>query len=102
MKRFHHFIALAMTLALAACSTPPEIPYDHATSAVHTIGLVTPGFPSGPTVFLASDVGQSFGLVGGLIDASMQSNRETRFTAILASQQFVASDQFSIQLTDAL
>jgi hypothetical protein len=94
--------AIAATFALAACSTVPELPFDHATSGVKTIGLLTPGFPSGPTVYLASDVGQSFGLVGGLIDAGIQSDRESKFSAILARQQFVPAGQFYQDLSEAL
>jgi hypothetical protein len=92
----------AATLFLAACSTVPEVPYDRTASAVHKIGLVTPSFPTDARVVLASDVGQSFGLVGALVDASLQSKRESTFKTLMATQSFVAQDRFVGALEDAL
>jgi len=93
--RFYRIWApLALALSLAACASTPEIPYDHTAAGVHTIGVLTPGFPSGATVFLASDVGQSFGLIGAAIDAGIQANRESRLGDALTSQRFVASATF--------
>ena len=90
----------AFTLLVAACA-PPKVPYDRA-DGVKTIGVVTPRFPDGPVVFLASSVGQSFGLIGALIDAGMQADRETKFKAVLDDQKFAASDVFIQALTTEL
>ena len=90
---FRLLIAGALALGLSACSTP-EIPFDKTSAGIQRIGLLTPGFPSGPSVILASDPGQSFGLVGALVDAGLQSNRDSRFKAILISNGFEASDDF--------
>ena len=87
---------------LSACATTPEIPFVQTADNIHTIGLTTPGFPDGASVVLASDMGQSFGLIGALVDASMQSNRDSTFKDIVTKQNFVASDQFSQDLTAAL
>ncbi len=67
----------ALAAMLCACATQPEIPFDK-TQASHlkTIGIVTPSMPDKPTVWLASDVGQSFGLIGALVDAGIQAHRD--------------------------
>jgi len=89
-------------LTLAGCAGKPEIPYDHsAESGLKTIGLVTP-YSRGPTIVLASTVGQSFGLIGALIDAGMTEHRNTEFTGLMQSQNFVADDYFITCLTDDL
>lgn len=55
-----------------------------------------------PTVWLASDVGQSFGLVGALIDAGMQESREDKMWAMLAGQKMYPRDQFMSALRQSL
>jgi hypothetical protein len=93
---------LAVAIFLAGCAAP-EIPYDRASAGgVRTIGIVTPSFPTDPVVVLASSVGQSFGLVGALVDAGMQSNREAQFRTILQRENFSARDCFIESLTARL
>jgi hypothetical protein len=93
-------VALA---SLAACATPPEIPYDRAAALDNkTIGLLTPGWPSGPTSFLASTPGRSFGLLGALIDASLQSNRDSDLKKILQDRSLDVHAHFTEQLTGNL
>lgn len=48
---------------------------------------------------LASTVGQSFGLIGALIDAGMTERRNTEFTGLMESQNFEAVDFFVACLT---
>jgi hypothetical protein len=96
-------VALAALLTVAACASQPEIPYDRTAAPNNkTIGLLTPGWPSGPTAFLASSPGQSFGLVGALIDAGIQSGRETDLKQILDSQKVDANADFVTTLTSNL
>jgi hypothetical protein len=95
-------VLVAATFMLAACATP-EIPYDKTVAAqVKTIGIVTPHFPDGPSVVLASSVGQSFGLIGALIDAGMRANRESQFKTLLLSQNYSIPDAFIKSLSDGL
>jgi hypothetical protein len=90
---FRPLVLGALALGLLACSTR-EIPFDKTSAGVQRIGLLTPGFPSGPSVVVASDPGQSFGLVGALVDAGLQSNRDGRFKAILVKNSFVPPNNF--------
>jgi len=95
-------ISVAGALILAGCAGTPEIPYDHsASSQIKSIAIVTP-YSNGPTIVLTSSVGQSFGLVGALIDASMTSDRNSKFTAMMQSQNFTADAYFVSCLTDSL
>ncbi len=87
-------VFFAAVLAVGGCAAP-EIPFDRTSSPdIKTIGVITPAFPSGPTVALASSVGQSFGLIGALIDAGMQGNRETQFGQVIVGHNFAALDTF--------
>jgi hypothetical protein len=93
----------ALGVALSGCAGVPEIPLDKATaSQVKTIGLVTPRFPSGPDVILASSVGQSFGLIGALVDAGLKASRDSQFQSLLTAQNFSEPDIFTKQLSDGL
>lgn len=93
----------AIGVALAGCAGTPEIPLDKVTaSQVKTIGLVTPRFPSGPDVILASSVGQSFGLIGALVDAGLKASRDSQFQSLLHTQNFSVPDIFTKELADGL
>ncbi len=70
---------IAVGVVLCSCASQPEIPFDKSQANIKTIGVLTPSMPERPTIWLASDVGQSFGLIGALVDAGMQSNRDTAF-----------------------
>jgi hypothetical protein len=93
---------VAMAIWLAGCATP-GIPFDRASAGgIKTVGIVTPSFPDDAEVVLASTVGQSFGLIGGLIDAGMQANRDSKFNAALRVRNFAARDAFVAALTEKL
>lgn len=82
-------------LSVAACASQPEIPYDRSAAQNNkTIGLLTPGWSSGPSSVLASDVGKSLGLIGALVDASMQSSRENELKQILVSKNVDVNSKF--------
>jgi hypothetical protein len=93
--------AMAAVLTLAACAGT-EIPFDRSTAGVRTIGVLTPDIPEKPSVILASDVGQSFGLVGALVDVGMQLKRDDKLNAILIGHQFIAGATLGNDLVAAL
>lgn len=95
------FALVAVLVLLVAACAPPKVPYDRS-DTIRTIGVVTPRFPDGPVVFLASNVGQHFGLIGGLIEAGMQADREAKFKTVLDQRQFSAPDAFLQTLTTEL
>ena len=92
-------LAFAALSFLAACASKPVVPFDRSASGeMKTIGLMSPATPSGPSAVLASSVGQSFGLVGALIDAGIQANRESKLSSLLSGYNFSARDR----LTDGI
>jgi hypothetical protein len=85
-RNFVRFLAVLPLAALAACASNIEIPFDHsANTNIKTIGILTPHMDSRPQMVLASDIGQSFGLIGALVDVSMAEARNNKFEAILTA-----------------
>lgn len=83
LKAIFVFFSLAL---LAACAAKP-VPFDRtAATSLKDIGVVSPRFPDGPSVILATNVGMSFGLIGALVEAGMQSSRDSRFKAAIEKE----------------
>jgi hypothetical protein len=102
MNRLMRGAALGLSLFLAACAGQQEIPFDRTSDNIKTIGLLHPDMPGQPTIWLASDVGQSFGLVGALIDLSIQADRDKRYMAAIQSQNYQPVDAFTQELVAAI
>lgn len=103
MSRLLLSLLVPLFAALAGCSTLPEIPYDRMTAGeIRSIGIVSPKFPNEASVILATSVGQSFGLVGAVIDAGLQEGRESSFKKMVDTQNFAAQNAFMQQLTAML
>lgn len=103
MRRIMLSLLVPLFAVLAGCSTLPEIPYDRMTAGeIKSIGIVTPKFPNEASMILATSVGQSFGLVGALVDAGLQEGRESSFKKMVTAQNFVAHDAFMQHLSAAL
>jgi hypothetical protein len=87
MRIFRAIFAIASLVLLAACAATP-VPFDRAAASnLKDIGVVSPRFPEGPNVVLASNVGMSFGLIGALVEAGMQSSRDARFKAAIEKER---------------
>jgi hypothetical protein len=99
-------VAAMMLIAFATlggCAKTPEIPFDHtAAPEIQKIGVITPQMPKDAAVILATSVGQHFGIIGALVDASLRSNRESKVKIILSDQGFVAADILAKSLNDRL
>jgi hypothetical protein len=103
MRMFLRGAAIVVSLVLAGCAGQPEIPFDKTSAgSVQTIGVLTPDMPEKPTVWLAGDVGQSFGLVGALVDVSMQSNRDSKMWAAMVQSGYVPRDAFLAAVESSL
>lgn len=101
MRKLNYLPLIALGVAVSGCATP-EIPYDRSAENVKAIGLLPPGFPEKPTVVLASTVGQSFGLVGALVDASLEANRDSKFNGLIEQAKYSERDTFINNVTAAL
>jgi hypothetical protein len=93
-----------LIVAVAGCAKKYEsVPFAQPQAgAVQRIAIVTPSMPSGPTAWLATTVGQSFGLLGALIDAGMQASRNDSLEDLLAGQSFQAQESLIAELTSSL
>ena len=79
-------LAMLSLAALGGCVSNVEIPFDHGANAdIKHIGILTPHVDDHPQMVLASDIGQSFGLIGALVDVSLQEKRDKTFAAILST-----------------
>jgi hypothetical protein len=107
MGNFRILFAMAAVAMTAACTSHPEIPYDHASAGdIKTIGVLTPSIPKEAAVVLATSVGKNLpgvlGIVGVLVDGGMQSAREGHFNELLQQQHFTAQDAVLKSLTKEL
>jgi hypothetical protein len=94
---------VAGLLLLAGCASIPEVPYDRSASKdVHTIGVLTEGYPTGPSAILAANLGASFGLIGGITESIMRSNRESSLKDIFTTEHFNVESEFDAALIGAL
>jgi hypothetical protein len=94
MSRYLRGATMCAALFLAACAGQQELPYDNAGPAIKTIGLMDPTMDDKPTIHLASSVGQSFGLVGALIDNGLETNRDDAFYSWMQAQNYSAKAAF--------
>ncbi len=94
------FIAAAgLCLALAACATPyTPTPFDRETAAVESIAVLDDTLPERPNVTQVASAGSSFGLIGALIDAGVDANREGRFKEMLEENGFEPTPVFEAAL----
>ncbi len=100
-RRFPLWGALLGVLLLVGCQSYKSVPFERS-AEIRRIGLPTPAAPDRPEAMLASSVGQSFGLVGALIDAGMASERASSLDRILAAEGFEAQEEMSRALVAAL
>jgi hypothetical protein len=103
MKTHSLIGALLVGFLISGCAGLPEIPYDRMSAGqIRNVGILTPSMPKDASVILASSVGQSFGLVGAIVDAELQANRERHFKTIVTQQKFSIQDTFLDRLKEQL
>ena len=96
------FVLLIAVALLNGCATKPEIPFDKGANNIKTIGILTPSEPDHGSVVLASSVGQSFGIIGALVDTGMRMSRESKFNTLLGQESFIFQDELLKSLSDKL
>ena len=95
-------LCTALLLAMAGCAQN-EVAFDASQAgSIKTIAVITPEVASIPAVMLASSVGQSFGIIGALVDAGMAAHRESGMARLLSDQRFAAGDAMTQELYTAI
>lgn len=91
---------LAVLIAsLTGCATYNTVPYmGQQVEKIHSVGLVSVDTPPGFTVSVRAPVANSFGLIGGLIEAGVTSNKSNEFTKAIKSLHY----SLKTQITQAL
>ncbi len=90
-------LILLLLPTLAGCA--PRVALDRGQAErVRTIGLVEPAMPEGPSAPIILAPGIYFGLVGGLIEAAMQEERDQRIRAAIAARGFEVRARFAAHL----
>lgn len=94
-------LASVLAFLVSAC-TNVSLPYDRSTAETKSIAVVTPAQPGEASAILATSVGQSFGLIGALIDAGLTSSRNAKLRTLLSQQHFTAAAYLQEDVTKAL
>lgn len=97
------FLVVGLFVFLAGCATYKSVPFEQSPAhPIETIGLLSPSLPNEPTAFLATTVGQSFGIIGAIVDAGMASSRASSLNSVLTSNKFYIRQEVEGSLTSAL
>lgn len=78
MQYFRLIFVLLAAGQLSACATQ-SIPFDRQAANINSIDVLEPALPERAVMYQAATAGASFGLVGALIDASIQASRGDKF-----------------------
>jgi len=95
-------IAFAVCLGFVTTGCVTAVPYDRTSANVTRVALVSPQLPDEASVQLQSTVGMSFGLVGALIDAGLQENRDNASNEMLDAHEFDAREVFMDRVAEQL
>lgn len=94
---------VAALAALAACSTFPTQEYNKdANAAVHVIAIAPIGMPDEPQVTIVNAVGNSFGLIGALVEASRASNASKEAATALQTGNFAYKTYLPVEIDNGL
>jgi hypothetical protein len=96
-------LVAAMAMTLAACASPyVATPYDRASSSVQSIALIDDSVPEKAIAYEVASVGGNFGLIGALIDAGIQAERQGAVNEALTGLGFDAESKLEARVIAAL
>ena len=92
-----------MILSLGACASPyVATPYDRVAANVRSIAVVDDSVPEKAIAYEVASTGSSFGLIGALVDAGIQSSRQEAVNEALNGLGFDAERLLETRLASAL
>ena len=96
-------LVAAMAMTVAACASPyVATPYDRSTASVQSISLIDDSVPDKAVAYEVASVGGNFGLIGALVDAGIQAERQGAVNEALAGLGFDAEAALEARLIAAL
>lgn len=92
-------LGLVGALCLSACADPyVATPYDRATAQVDRMVIIDDALPEKAIAYEVASVGSNFGLIGALVDAGIQSERQGAVNEALQGVAFDAEGQLETLL----
>lgn len=96
-------LGIVAILSLGACASPyVATPYDRASASVESIVVADDSVPEKAIAYEVASVGSNFGLIGALVDAGIQAERQDAVNDALVGIQFDAEDKLEDRLISAL
>ncbi|MEM0929783.1 MAG: hypothetical protein AAGI89_10890 [Pseudomonadota bacterium] len=77
-------------------------PYERDRAGVDDVGLLDDSMPDQPRVGQAASAGSSFGLIGALVDAGVQANRQSRINKLVEENPVDAEAMLEKAITEKL
>ncbi len=92
-----------LTCMIAACSTFPTQEFNKSGNpGLHAIALAPPGMPEKPEVIILNAVGNNFGLIGGIVEATRAANASKELTGELKTGNLDYKTYLPAHILDAL
>ncbi|MDI1280970.1 MAG: hypothetical protein ACI9YM_001998 [Brevundimonas sp.] len=100
---FKRVLVAAMAMTVAACASPyVATPYDRSTASVQSIALIDDSVPEKAIAYEVASVGGNFGLIGALVDAGIQAERQGAVNEALDGLGFEAESTLEARVIEAL
>ena len=100
---FRKVLGIVAILSLGACASPyVATPYDRTSASVESIVVADDSAPEKAIAYEVASVGSNFGLIGALVDAGIQAERQDAVNDALVGVQFDAEDKLEDRLISAL
>ncbi len=94
---------IGLTGLLGACTSFPTQEFNKSANAsLHTIALAPMGMPDKPSVIILNAVGNSFGLIGGIVEATRAANAANELVGELKTGNLDYKTYLPGQVTGAL
>ena len=100
---FRKLLVAALAMTVAACApTYVATPYDRSTASIQSVGLIDDSVPEKATAYEVASVGSNFGLIGALVDAGIQAERQGAVNEALTGIGFDAESKLEARVIAAL
>lgn len=94
---------VAAAMMVTACASPyVATPYDRASANITSIAVVDDALPEKPIAYEVASVGSNFGLIGALVDAGIQVERQNAVHKALEAIDFDAESRLEARLSEKL